>query len=53
MFSYTNLNKAQVENMVSKWHVYMTSDGRISMAGLNARKCVYLAEAIDDSVRNC
>jgi aspartate aminotransferase len=42
----------QVENMTNKWHVYMTKDGRISLAGLSLSKCARLAEAIDDSVRN-
>lgn len=53
MFSFTGLTKPQVDNMIKKWHVYLTADGRISMAGLNAHKCVYLAEAMDDSVRTC
>lgn len=53
MFSYTGLTKAQVENMANKWHVYMTLDGRISMAGLSGAKCGYLAEAIKDSVTTC
>jgi len=52
MFSFTGLTKPQVENMTKKWHVYMTMDGRISMAGLSGSKCAYLAEAIDDSIRN-
>ena len=43
----------QVDNMTNKWHVYMTMDGRISLAGLSSGKAKYLAEAIDDSVRNC
>ena len=42
----------RVENMTNKWHVYMTKDGRISLAGLSLAKCQWLAEAIDDSVRN-
>ena len=29
MFSYTGLTQAQVQNMVQKWSVWMTSDGRI------------------------
>ena len=41
---------AQVENMTKKWHVYMTKDGRISMAGLSGSNCRYLADAIADSV---
>ncbi|XP_009789886.1 aspartate aminotransferase, chloroplastic-like [Nicotiana tabacum] len=52
MFSFTGLNKAQSENMTNKWHVYMTKDGRISLAGLSAAKCEYLADAIIDSYYN-
>ncbi|KAK6162039.1 hypothetical protein DH2020_001880 [Rehmannia glutinosa] len=52
MFSFTGLNKAQTENMTSKWHVYMTKDGRISLAGLSSAKCEYLADAIIDSFHN-
>lgn len=52
MFSFTGLNKAQSENMTNKWHVYMTKDGRISLAGLAAAKCDYLADAILDSYYN-
>jgi aspartate aminotransferase len=52
MFSFTGLTPAQVENMTNKHQVYMTKDGRISMAGLNSARAEYLAQAIDDSVRN-
>ncbi|KAL9266841.1 Aspartate aminotransferase, chloroplastic-like protein [Drosera capensis] len=40
------------DNMTDKWHVYMTKDGRISLAGLSAAKCEYLADAIIDSFYN-
>ena len=53
MFSFTGLNPEQVENMTNKWHIYMTKDGRISLAGLSSAKTQYLAQAIDDSFRNC
>eukprot|EP00887_Chlorella_sp_A99_P004460 scaffold30.g4460.t1 len=53
MFSFTGLTPPQVENMTKHWHVWMTGDGRISMAGLSAAKCKYLAEAIKDSVERC
>jgi aspartate/tyrosine/aromatic aminotransferase len=46
------LSRAQVENMTKKWHVYMTKDGRISLAGLNKARSGYLADAIIDSVDN-
>uniref|UniRef100_A0A0D3DGZ9 Aminotransferase class I/classII large domain-containing protein n=1 Tax=Brassica oleracea var. oleracea TaxID=109376 RepID=A0A0D3DGZ9_BRAOL len=49
MFSFAGLNKAQSYNMTNKWHVYMTKDGRISLAGLSTAKCEYLADAIIDS----
>ncbi|KAE9445401.1 hypothetical protein C3L33_22702, partial [Rhododendron williamsianum] len=52
MFSFTGLNTAQSDNMTNKWHVYMTKDGRISLAGLSSAKCEYLADAIIDSFHN-
>ncbi|BBM99003.1 aspartate aminotransferase, chloroplastic [Marchantia polymorpha subsp. ruderalis] len=52
MFSFTGLNRAQSDNMSDKWHVYMTKDGRISLAGLSLAKCSYLADAIIDSYYN-
>ncbi|KAK9826756.1 hypothetical protein WJX81_006018 [Elliptochloris bilobata] len=53
MFSFTGLSKPQVEYLTAKWHVYMTLDGRISMAGLNQASCRYLAEGIADAIRAC
>lgn len=43
---------AQVDNMTNKHAVFMTRDGRISLAGLSSSKVAYLADAIVDSVRN-
>jgi len=51
MFSYTGLTRAQCENMYKR-HVFLTMDGRISMAGVNQASVAHLAAAIDDSVRN-
>jgi len=48
MFCYTGLNPTQVNTLRDKWHVYMTGDGRISMAGVFSDKVKYLAEAIHD-----
>ncbi|KAL9243089.1 hypothetical protein vseg_017019 [Gypsophila vaccaria] len=48
MFSYTGLNELQCEKITKKWHVYVANGGRISMAGLSADKCEYLADAIID-----
>ena len=52
MFSFTGLAEPQVMELRSKWHVYMTKNGRISMAGLNTGNVKYFAEAVDDVVRN-
>ena len=35
MFSFTGLNERQVTNMTEKHAIYMTKDGRISLAGLS------------------
>lgn len=52
MFAYTGLTAAQVSKMVSKHHIYLLKSGRISLAGLNSKNVSYVAQAIDDVVRN-
>ena len=44
MFTFTGLNSAQVSFMTKEYHVYMTSDGRISMAGLSSKTVPHLAD---------
>jgi len=46
MFAYTGLDKAQTEEIAKNYSVYMTADGRISIAGLNTKNVSYVAEAI-------
>jgi len=45
MFSFTGISTAQSNAMVNDAHVYMTANGRISMAGLNSKNLRYFAEA--------
>jgi len=52
MFSFTGISEKQVLAIRAKWHVYMTKNGRISMAGLNTGNVEYFAKALDDVVRN-
>ncbi|KAJ3071129.1 Aspartate aminotransferase, cytoplasmic [Podochytrium sp. JEL0797] len=52
MFSFTGLSVAQVKAIKEKFHVYMTDNGRISMAGLNEGNVRNFAEAVDWVVRN-
>ncbi|KAJ7038141.1 glutamic oxaloacetic transaminase AAT1 [Mycena alexandri] len=51
MFSFTGLKKEQTVALANKAHVYMTADGRISMAGLNGNNITYFAESVDGAVR--
>lgn len=51
MFSFTGLNENQVAKLREESHIYMTKNGRISMAGLNTRNVDYVAKAIDTVVR--
>mgnify|MGYP002386249505 CR=1 FL=1 len=39
--------------MMEKHHVYLTTNGRISLAGLNTKNVAYVASAIHDVVVNC
>ena len=52
MFSFTGLSEAQVAKLRADFHVYMTKNGRISMAGLNTRNVDYFAKAVDKVVRD-
>jgi len=50
MFSFTGLTPKQSAAMAEKWHIYLLSNGRISMAGLNSANVKYVAKAINDVV---
>lgn len=48
MFCYSGLNADQVQKLKEKHHIYLTKDGRISMAGVNTGNVEYIAKAIVD-----
>ncbi|KAI9204690.1 pyridoxal phosphate-dependent transferase [Polychytrium aggregatum] len=52
MFSFTGLNPTQCKLLTDKFHVYLASSGRISMAGLNSKNVQRFADAVDYVVRN-
>ena len=52
MFSFTGLTPAQSDAMVKKHHIYMTKNGRISVAGLTTKNCEYVAKCIKDVTDN-
>ena len=49
MFAFTGLNKDQVNELREKHAIYMTMDGRISIAGLNTGNIDYCAEAFHNA----
>lgn len=48
MFSYTGLSKVQCDMLIEKHHIYLLTTGRISMCGLTADNCKYVAQSIAD-----
>lgn len=46
MFCYTGLSESQVTSMIDSHHIYLTKDGRISMAGVNSNNVDYIASSI-------
>lgn len=53
MFSFTGISNGQSQWLVEKGHIYLTANGRISMAGLNTHNIEYFARALDGVVRQC
>ncbi|KAL8670876.1 MAG: hypothetical protein Q9168_004607 [Polycauliona sp. 1 TL-2023] len=51
MFSFTGLSEGQVLKVREDAHIYMTKNGRISMAGANTGNVEYIAKAMDEVVR--
>ncbi|KAL6337554.1 hypothetical protein AAG906_037147 [Vitis piasezkii] len=48
MFCFSGLSPDQVNRLVKEFHIYMTYDGRISMAGVTTSNVSYLANAIHE-----
>eukprot|EP01133_Synstelium_polycarpum_P001140 gene1140-1302_t len=46
MFCFTGLTGEQVDRLASEFHIYLTRNGRISIAGINSHNVEYLAKAI-------
>lgn len=52
MFCFSGLTPDQVDTLARDFHVYMTRDGRISMAGVTTSNMEYLANAIHEVTIN-
>ncbi|AES89802.1 putative aspartate transaminase [Medicago truncatula] len=52
MFCYSGMTPEQVDRLTSEFHIYMTRNGRISMAGLNTGNVGYVANAINEVTKS-
>ncbi|CAH2067341.1 unnamed protein product, partial [Iphiclides podalirius] len=46
MFCFTGLKPEQVERLTKEFHIYLTKDGRISVAGISSKNVNYVADAM-------
>eukprot|EP00537_Pseudo-nitzschia_pungens_P001148 CAMPEP_0172367368 /NCGR_PEP_ID=MMETSP1060-20121228/20952_1 /TAXON_ID=37318 /ORGANISM="Pseudo-nitzschia pungens, Strain cf. cingulata" /LENGTH=447 /DNA_ID=CAMNT_0013091591 /DNA_START=67 /DNA_END=1410 /DNA_ORIENTATION=- len=46
MFAYTGMNSEMCDELTDKYAIYLTRDGRISIAGLNDKNLEYVATAV-------
>jgi aspartate/tyrosine/aromatic aminotransferase len=52
MFAFTGMTKEMVEELRSKYAIYFTTDGRISISGLNTKNLDYVADAFHEVTKN-
>jgi aspartate aminotransferase, mitochondrial len=48
MFCFTGMTGPQVERLSKEFSIYLTKDGRISVAGITSKNVGYLAHAIHE-----
>jgi aspartate aminotransferase len=48
MFCFSGMTPEQVNRLTSQYHIYLTSNGRISLAGLTSKHIPYLAQSIHE-----
>lgn len=48
MFAYTGMTADMCDLLTSKYSIFLTRDGRVSLAGLNENNILYIANAIHD-----
>lgn len=46
MFSFMDLDKTQVQRLIQEFGIYLTDNGRISLAGLTSKNIDYVVDAI-------
>jgi aspartate aminotransferase, cytoplasmic len=51
MFTFSGLSPSAVEKLQREYHIYMLSNGRISLAGLNTHNVEYFAQSVSAVLR--
>lgn len=46
MFAFTGMNSGMCDELTSQYAIFLTRDGRISLAGLNEKNLPYVAQAV-------
>jgi len=46
MFAFTGMSSDMCDELTSKYFIFLTKDGRISLAGLNEGNIEYVAKAV-------
>lgn len=52
MFCFTGISPEQVDKLTNEYSVYLTRDGRISMAGITTKNVEYLAHALHEVTKS-
>ncbi|GAA5994431.1 uncharacterized protein JCM10292_002060 [Rhodotorula paludigena] len=52
MFAYLGISPEQVDRLAQEHHVYLTRDGRISVAGITKHNVRHLAESLHEVTKN-
>eukprot|EP00178_Gracilaria_changii_P006208 TRINITY_DN20653_c0_g1_i1.p2 TRINITY_DN20653_c0_g1~~TRINITY_DN20653_c0_g1_i1.p2 ORF type:complete len:109 (-),score=15.16 TRINITY_DN20653_c0_g1_i1:23-304(-) len=52
MFAFTGLNQEQCQTLINDYKIYLTMNGRISVAGLNPSNIDYVAQAFHEVTSN-
>jgi len=52
MFAFSGMNAAQVERLANEFSIYMTKNGRISMAGVTTKNVGRLANAMNEVTKD-
>ena len=48
MFAFTGLTPEEVDKLAADFSIFLTRDGRVSMAGVNSKNVEYIAKSLHE-----